>query len=1462
MATDAQSRGAPRPMRANAATAEFNLAQVTRDALAIVASLRVTVVLFAMAIFMILVVTLAQAHTNMWQATKIYFKPTWGVAWVQVNHLFPTSWLPNATVAQMGRYVALTVLLATPIFTAIAYFMGRKSNLRVFAALITATYGVMTAIFAMYWHGFVFPSGALIGLMLIANLLAAHTIRFKVQAKGNQLVIGLFIIAIGSLLTFLVINAGHNKEGLQQVSFVDDSAFYEQLGIAIKVALSVFAVGVTATAGAFAAKGYAWRIEFWMFAILIFLVDFFAGWVWLAGEDGMLKPEGMRILWDLIKCMFAAVVLLIGSMMLFKRRAGIVVIHAGLLLMMAGEVLVSFMAVETRMQFVEGQVTNFGVDIREAELAFVAPVGDEQEKTVVIPASLLREDETITDDRLPFDVHVKQYMVNTQVNDDNELHTLSQAGPDYENLATKGVGFDKQLIAIEADEYAGADTSRVDVASTYVTLIDKESEQPIGTYLFSVGMQGEDQINVGGSTVTALLRFKHVYKDYIVRLDDTYRKNYQGTGELDKGTVRDYASQIKVVNSRTQETRDKVKIWMNNPFRYAGDTFYQSDHRYAKDKTGALIKDKKGDPIEISTLSVVSNVGWMIPYAACVIVGVGLLAHFIPILIRFLKRERLQGTRSSALVFPIIVVIGALILTIQAARPAKDEGAQIHRFGNLPVMYKGRVKPLDTLARNSLLLLSDKSTFKAVMKPSELKEKWTDVSKKVRKQWSAVSEEDLVAIERDLQELVDLIVRRTGQDDKIIEYQVHAMISTRQPAIVWMLDLIAHAPRALDHKVFRIEHPQVLDLFGLDTRPGLVYSYNELNLKENLTSFEAARKEAYEEFERDKDRISNYHKRVMDFATAIRRFNLLRDTFSTMDPDDADDGPELARMMDKGLRLAEHPVPLMIPRDDDLDSWLPFMTANVTSEVLKSAKKNGDATAGEFAELLAKAELEDQKEKVRESALIRACAMLLSQFNQDRRLTSEQLFEKAEILAKQFQAGQVPEELAVFEAVIERSAQTIEDEFLATLQIELAGMVMSLNGGVALGDPDPAALQFAAMMTAHYEDDAEAFNTALVAYEEALATKESKALQPGDSLAASIVAPTFGSFYQFEGWFNHFDPFFVACGFCVVALVIALLAGLGFTATLNRTAFWLILFMFGLYTLALIGRIYISGRPPVTNLYSSAVFIGWGCVLFGIVLEALFRLGIGNLVAALAGFPTLLISFALAAEGDDTLGVLQAVLDTQFWLATHVVCITLGYAATFLAGTLGLVYIARGLVVPWAAKLCREQLLPAFKGKLSEERYQHWESTFTPDVSPQFARELVRMIYGVLCFAIIFSFIGTVLGGLWADDSWGRFWGWDPKENGALIIVLWNAVVLHARWDGLVRERGLAVLSVVGNIATSWSWFGVNELGVGMHAYGFTEGRLQLLLWFMFSQAVIVGLASLPKKFWWHGSDDSGGAKA
>jgi ABC-type transport system involved in cytochrome c biogenesis permease subunit len=154
----------------------------------------------------------------------------------------------------------------------------------------------------------------------------------------------------------------------------------------------------------------------------------------------------------------------------------------------------------------------------------------------------------------------------------------------------------------------------------------------------------------------------------------------------------------------------------------------------------------------------------------------------------------------------------------------------------------------------------------------------------------------------------------------------------------------------------------------------------------------------------------------------------------------------------------------------------------------------------------------------------------------------------------------------------------------------------------------------------------------------------------------------------------------------------------------------------------------------------------------------------------------------------------------------------------FLAGMLAILYVVRGV--------------------------------FTRSLSRESAQSLARMTYGVICFATLFSFVGTVLGGIWADQSWGRFWGWDPKENGALLIVLWCALTLHARLGGFIRERGMMVLALFGNVITSFSWFGVNMLGVGLHSYGFMNKAVPWLAGFMISQLILMGLALLPEECW------------
>ena len=318
-----------------------------------------------------------------------------------------------------------------------------------------------------------------------------------------------------------------------------------------------------------------------------------------------------------------------------------------------------------------------------------------------------------------------------------------------------------------------------------------------------------------------------------------------------------------------------------------------------------------------------------------------------------------------------------------------------------------------------------------------------------------------------------------------------------------------------------------------------------------------------------------------------------------------------------------------------------------------------------------------------------------------------------------------------------------------------------------------------------------------------------------DQIAQSQAAGTKRARYEF--FFNAVDPFTHSMTLYVLAFLLACISWLAWGRPLNRAAFYLLLLAIAIHTFGLVSRMYLQERPPVTNLYSSAIFIGWGAVIVALILERIFRDGIGAACAGAIGFITLIIAHHLAGNGD-TLEMLQAVLDTNIWLATHVVAITTGYSAMFLAGMLAIIYIVRGV--------------------------------FTRSLKKETAESLARMTYGVVCFATLFSFVGTVLGGIWADQSWGRFWGWDPKENGAVLIVLWCAIILHARWGGFIRQRGLMIMAIFGNVVTSFSWFGVNMLGVGLHSYGFMQKAFPWLVGFMVSQLALMCVAAMPLERW------------
>ncbi len=355
----------------------------------------------------------------------------------------------------------------------------------------------------------------------------------------------------------------------------------------------------------------------------------------------------------------------------------------------------------------------------------------------------------------------------------------------------------------------------------------------------------------------------------------------------------------------------------------------------------------------------------------------------------------------------------------------------------------------------------------------------------------------------------------------------------------------------------------------------------------------------------------------------------------------------------------------------------------------------------------------------------------------------------------------------------------------------------------AEGSPDPELVQWGRLGVAWASQDPVAFSGAAAD------------LERTTSLAASRLPAVRRA--SDEVVFNRAQPFYSGMVIYVLALLVLFVSWLRWGELLRRAAYGLLVAGALVHTAGLVSRVLLQGRPPVTNLYSSAIFVGWAAVVVGVVLERAYRRGFGTAVAAASGFASLLVAHHLATDGD-TMEMMRAVLDSNFWLATHVVTITIGYAGTFLAGA---------IAIGWTI---REHV--------------------SPRLDPTTTKALSGMVYGVVCFALFFSFVGTVLGGIWADQSWGRFWGWDPKENGALLIVLWNAIILHARWGGYVRTRGIMAMAIFGNVITSLSWFGVNMLGVGLHSYGFMDKAFYALAGFDASQIALLAAALVPRQFW------------
>ena len=595
------------------------------------------------------------------------------------------------------------------------------------------------------------------------------------------------------------------------------------------------------------------------------------------------------------------------------------------------------------------------------------------------------------------------------------------------------------------------------------------------------------------------------------------------------------------------------------------------------------------------------------------------------------------------LVFGALALIVALILLRQLMPPRYDTDLDLAAFGRLPAQEGGRIKPIDSIARANLLLIANRSS------------------------------------------VVD------GGE--------------RLSALEWFTELVLAPGAAVDRRIFRIDHPQVAGILGIDNE-----ERNYVSLREILPHFETLQGQ-WQGVPEEPQLRNPYQRALIKLADSVGLYDTLAYAFVP---------------------------PPVFGRDD------------VNYSILRRA-------------LADRAEKEPGTEEYR--TVTNAINLFATQYAR---------------LARSLALQSVPPE------------QAPETGFP-----EWQNLGASLIESTQTGQIDPVVEKYALLSEAYANRDAATFNR--------IVAELAPILHERGAVSAGRV--------QFEHFFNTVDPFTAAEVLYVLVFLVAAASWLVLPRTLATAAFWITLVAFLLHTFGLLARMYIQGRPPVTNLYSSAIFVGWGAVFLCLILERIFRNGIAAAAAAPDGFCTMIIAYHLSYSGD-TLEMMQAVLDSNFWLATHVPTVTIGYSAVFLAGSLAMVYIVRDRLFGG---------VPKDQGK-----------------------SISGMVYGILCFALFFSFVGTVLGGIWADQSWGRFWGWDPKENGALMIVLWVALILHARWAKLAGPIGIMQLTVFGNIITAWSWFGTNMLGVGLHSYGFMDEAFVWLSAFVISQLGIIALGWMP----------------
>ena len=295
-----------------------------------------------------------------------------------------------------------------------------------------------------------------------------------------------------------------------------------------------------------------------------------------------------------------------------------------------------------------------------------------------------------------------------------------------------------------------------------------------------------------------------------------------------------------------------------------------------------------------------------------------------------------------------------------------------------------------------------------------------------------------------------------------------------------------------------------------------------------------------------------------------------------------------------------------------------------------------------------------------------------------------------------------------------------------------------------------------------------------------------------------------------EVFYNHWKPFEAAAVFYLFAFLLFTFVSKpwGRPAGVILMATAVVCHSFGILT-----RVIVLGRPPVSNMYESMIFMNWALVVFALVFYAIKKnlaaLTVGSLVSAF------IMIYADLLPIDSSLEVLVPVLRSNYWLSIHVMTIVSSYGAFGLAMGLG---------------------------------HRHLFLNKFTRFSKKAEKESADLIYRVIQLGVLLIGTGTVLGGVWANESWGRFWGWDPKETWALITFLGYLIVIHLKFAKKISDFQIALSSVLGFQLVLMTWYGVNfVLGRGLHSYGAGTGGMNWVIYFLIFEAVFLSFISVRK---------------